>query len=290
MPGARWLVALAFAGLLVVGCTQQEGGAVIGVPAKPDMSPTPSAALDTSAIEAGLVAQVAESTTVAAVPQGPLAPGQLPLDTFLTFKQQLRWASLETIGLAHIDQALAAIALVRYRVVSDGHVASWQRGTLIGNLDSAAAQLRQLRVTIAGDQLVYQTKADLSRVWKLHIDARVLTADREMLSAYDLGGLAALYASEMARMPTDILTAQSWSCDVTTAQDYVSRLVVQIQAMSYDSRAILAAAQAGSYKSAHGFQQAGLSARSAAKSDLDQAGAAIAYLKALSSGWTAFCP
>jgi hypothetical protein len=280
MPGARWLVALAFAGLLVVGCTQQEGGAVIGVPAKPDTSPTPPAVLDTSAIEAGLVAQVAESTQVAAVPQGPLLPGELPLDTFLTFKQQLRWASLETIGLAHIDQALAAIALVRYRVVSNGHVASWQQGTLIGNLDSAAAQLSQLRVTIAADQLVYQTKADLSRVWKLHIDARVLTADREMLSAYDLGGLAAVYANEMAPMPQEIVNCQSLGFNVTSAQTYVSNLSAQIRNMSYDGSAILGAVQSGSYKGAHVFQQAGLSAQSAAQFDLAGAKAAIASLKA----------
>jgi hypothetical protein len=278
MPGARWLVALAFAGLLGVGCTQQEGGAVIGVLATPATSPAAPAALDTSAIEAGLVAQVAQFANVPTVQEGPLAPGQLPLDTLLTFKQQLRWAYIETTALGHIDHQLTMIAQAISRAASDGHIASWQRGTIIGNLDSAAAQLRQLRATIATDQLVYQTRADLSKVWRLHIPSRVVTADREMLSAYDLMGLAAIYANAMVPMPQEILSEQSNGCDITTAQNYVNSLSAHIGAMSYDGRAILGVVQSGSFKAAHGFQQAGLSAQSAAQFDLAQARATIAYL------------
>src|ERR1700693_4667470 len=101
MPATRWLVALGCAALLLVAC-DQTGGPLIGVrpQAEPSAAPSPAGTdqSQTSAIEAMFAAQLDAINNVQAIGEDALANGQLPIESFLTFRQSLRLAELQTLG------------------------------------------------------------------------------------------------------------------------------------------------------------------------------------------------
>jgi hypothetical protein len=264
--------------MLLAACAQQETAAVIGVRPHAEVIATPIA-FDPTTIQAGLTAQLADSKDFTAIQEGTLAPGQLPIDTFLSVRQQERWAYWQSFGLTECDKRLVALAFVRSQVASDGLIGSYQKGAIIGLLDNAIAQVSQLRTKIAYDQLVDQTKKDVASVFSLRVGRLVLPRAKEMLSAYDLGALAVIYADAMVNWPAEILNAQSLGCDVSTAQYYVTALSAQIGALRYYSSAMLGDVQANLLASAHNPQRAGKNAASNAQFDAGAGRAAIQALK-----------
>jgi hypothetical protein len=262
---------------------------VIGVPAKPNLAPASPAVLDTSAIDAGLAEQIAESTAeLPSIQLGTRLPGQLPVDIFLTAKQMQHLTQWQVKGLTEAQIRLTAIAAVRGSVASAPVVSYGQKAAIFSILDSSSAEVVQIQAKMGADQLADQTKADLRRLYSLHVLTFVLPQAKQMLTGYQLGDWAAYYASTLAPMPVEIINAESLGCNVTTAQADVSELSRQIAILRSDSYSLLAFAQsvspAGFYRqmfsAGHPAEHSGQNAVARAAVAAAGASAAIASLHA----------
>ncbi len=289
MPATRWLVALGCAALLVAACGQADGGPQIGERPQTIPSPKPITTFDTSSIEATFAAQLVDLNSIPSIGEDALANGQLPIDTFLTLRQSLRLATLQTLGQTLLAERLKAISSVRAQVSLS--LSGYQSANVLGVLDNATAVVSQMQITIAEEQLVDRARADVTRIGTLRIYGFVLPQARLMVAGYLLSQLAALYGGQVGNLQIHVDNAQSLGCNVTTAQAYVNDLSAQSSALRYDGNIIVADVQslnAAGYpgnkyllKSAHGPQQAGKNANFRAASDANAARNAIAALHAL---------
>ncbi len=291
MPATRWLVALGSAALLLAACGQADSGPLIGVRPQTVPSPVSVQPFDTTSIEATFAQQFVDLNNIQAINEGALAAGQLPIDTFLTLRQSLRLATLQTVGQQLLVARLTAISVVRSQV--NQNLSGYQAGNVFAVLDNATAVVKQMQITIANEQLVDRARADFIRIGALRIIGFVLPQARLMVAGYLLGRLGAIYRSQVATLTQQISDVQSLGCNITDSQAYVNDLSAQSSALSYDGNIIVANVQslsAAGYpgnkyvlKASHGPQQAGKNANFRAATDGTAARNTLAAHRALAA-------
>lgn len=240
MPANRWLIALACAGLLLVGCGRSTDGVLIGIRAHTEVASV-VATFDPSTITAEIDAQLAESDQL--TPIHDSVGGELPLDSTLTPKQRERLATDQQVGFAYVADRLAALASVRGQVVSDPSMQDWQKANLLALLDGASSSLRQIQLKIERDLLVYQARTDKARVLRLRVDSLLIPQARLLITGYLLQRLAVVYAHQKASLQQMVYAAQASGKDVTAAQAAVTDMATRISAINQRSAAGLALLQ-----------------------------------------------
>jgi hypothetical protein len=243
MPATRWSVVVCCAAVVMVGCGQQSASApVIGVRSQ-NAAAAGAGTFDVSPIAAEFAAELAADTNVQAIGEDKLAAGELPIDSVLTLRQSERLANEQLLGSKLVSQRLNDIAKVRAQVNADPAISYSQRSYTLGLLDTSAAAVAQMGVTIARDQLVDQAHIDVRRLAALRVDGLVLPLARKLVAAYDLARLAASYASQHDSLQQQIYTAEAFGKDASASQGYVNDLARQVAAMNRASANALADVQ-----------------------------------------------
>jgi hypothetical protein len=243
MPATRWSVAVCFAAIVMVGCGQQSASPpVIGVRPQHAAS-ADNATFDATSIAAEFTAELAADTSVQPIGEDKLAAGELPIDSVLTLRQSERLANEQLLGSKLVSQRLGDIAKVRAQLVADPAISYSERSYIIRLLDTSAAAVAQMGVTIARDQLVDQSHIDVRRLAALRVDGLVLPLARKLVAAYDLGRLAASYANQRASLQQQIYTAEAFGKDASASQSYVNDLAVRVAEMNRASANALADVQ-----------------------------------------------
>ena len=254
MPSRRWLVAVACIALLLgavlIGRGRPTAGAdVIGARSLTQASPAP-ASFDTTPIAYEFASELNAINNTQAIGPDVLAPGELPIDSVLTIRQAERLAVKQTLGSILVSRLLTAIAQVRSQISTDPAMSAYQKYTLFGPLDAAAASVSRAGVAIARDQIVDQARMDYRTVYALRIGGFVLLQARLTSAGYDLGHLAAVYSSQAASIQQRIYAAEAYGKDASVSQADVYRLSAQVAAMnrySADALAMLQGLSASGY-------------------------------------------
>lgn len=261
LPAARWSLALGFV-LLLAACGNPAPDGVIG--ARPNANVTAgTVSFDAAPIAAAFAEQLAELNNIQSIGETNLANGQLPIDSFLTFRQSLRLAYEQVLDNAYISDRLIAIATLRSQVVSDGALSSWQKARVIGVLDAASAALYKLRLTVAREHLVDAAAHDKVKIFQLRVLTVVLPQARLLMAAYQLDDLAAFYARQQAALQQAIYAWEANGNDGTAAQAAVNDLSLRIATMRRSSGAAIAQVSGLSASGYPGNRSSLISARGA---------------------------
>jgi hypothetical protein len=228
-------IALALLGLFLISACGQPTANDTSIGVRPGLPGTGPIAItfDPASLNSLLTGQLDAVKSLDSIAgDNYLAVGLLALDSTLTLRQTERLIALQSLGQSVIDQRLKAIGDLRAQVAGDPSMSWSQKGRPIQILDSAAAALQSMRLTILGDQLVDKTHADIVKVATVRVYGLVLPQVHMLVAAYQMARLAAIFSNEVITLRDQIVVAASTGRSVAVAVAAVNDLTAQIGTMN----------------------------------------------------------